>query len=155
MTIKVTYAHFLMTHGVPKAKAESVAVGIDAKIIKRQPLTGEEAALTRAFLSRHGANPIAEQYVAAAVNSSAQGRIVGFEHENPNTLNSENSSSGSRVVPSQVRVVILAPKASRGLSQRPGQPATAGVKERHQGSTILTSNMRGSVGIRTLADRIQ
>ncbi len=157
MFIKVTYAQFLMTHGVAKAKANSVAVGITAKISKRQPLTGEEAALTQAFLSRPTANRAAEQYVAAAVNSSTQGRIIGFQIDSPDTLDPEPSQTappGQQVAPSQVKVILMAPEKSRGLSQRPGPPATARVKERHQGAAILTSNFRGSMGIRTLADRV-
>ena len=157
MFIKVTYAQFLMTHGVAKAKANSIAVGIAAKIMKRQPLTGEEAALTQAFLSRPTANRVAEQYVAAAVNSSTQGRITGFQIDTPDTLDPEASQTtppGQQVAPSQVKVIIMGSKKPMRLSQRPGSPAAAGVKERHQGAAILTSNFRGSMGIRTLADRV-
>ena len=157
MFIKVTYAQFLMTHGVVKAKANSVAVGIAAKIMKRQTLTGEEAALTQAFLSRPTANRVAEQSVAAAINSSAHGRIIRFQIDSPDILDPETSQTappGARIVTSQVKILLLSPKKSRGLSQRPGSPATAGVNERHQGASILTSNFRGSIGIRTLADRV-
>jgi len=154
MTIKVSYAQFLTTHGVPRTTADSIAVGIHVKILNRQPLTDEEAALTQLFLSRPGANTIAEQYVAAAANLSANGRFIGFQVEDPDTLNPGSSPPGSQVAPSQIKVILLAPKASRGLSQPPGPPATTTAKERHQGATILTSNMRGSVDVRTLADRV-
>ena len=141
MTIKINFAQFLMTHGVAKAKAETVSAAIDGKILKRQPLNGEETALTQLFIGRPSANHVAEQYVAAAVETS-------------HAASSGTSSPGTQVVPSQIKVILLSPKDALGLTQQSNSAATAAGKEQHQGATILTSNFRGSTGVNALADQI-
>ena len=61
MTIKITYAQFLKSSGVPMQEAMAVSEAVSGKVMARQPLSDAEKVLTAAFLSRPRANTIAER----------------------------------------------------------------------------------------------
>jgi len=60
MTIKVTYAQFLMRNGVKPHTATAATSAIASKLEGRSTLTHAEAALTNAFLHRPDANKVRE-----------------------------------------------------------------------------------------------
>lgn len=136
MTMFVNYAQFLAGNGVPMEQANAVAAGIDSKVARRTPLTPVEAALSAAFLARPGANLVAEQTLAQAVNASndpASGQATGkrqhsqfvFTKSQPSSPPTgrkyqPNTADGSETIGTPQKIKILSDAASgRNISSSP------------------------------------
>ena len=80
MSTQATYAHFLVSNGVPPAQAATVAASVIGKTDRQEPLTEPVALLTATYLTRSGANPAAEQYLERGVTDWAGTQTAATAH---------------------------------------------------------------------------